>query len=290
MKKKKNSEKIMPPLWLAYPAIERYSIGWRMGSGEDYRYKFWDWMETLSKEEQEKYRGLFPEPATWRGWWENEDTCEALEQGRFCMPLWRPGGAPAYSRERLEQEAAGAETRDFCLFWGHRPSEDGGITQSCLSQWWMEEFWSVSHRYCCMEQYMMEKKAELFGDEEIRKQILETQTPDRIKGLGRKVRGFDQALWDRAKYSIVLNGNWCKFSQSRRLRDFLLSTGDSILAEASPYDTIWGIGLSADSPDARNLWKWRGQNLLGFALMEVRDELRRVTKNEGLCDWSAVEN
>lgn len=58
--------------------------------------------------------------------------------------------------------------------------------------------------------------------------------------------------------------------------------------EASPYDRIWGIQLSADTPEAQNPFRWRGENLLGFALMEVRDELLRVTKNEMLCDWRTV--
>ena len=102
------------------------------------------------------------------------------------------------------------------------------------------------------------------------------------------MRGFDQKVWDRFKYAIVLSGNWCKFSQNRDLREFLLSTGDGVLVEASPYDSIWGIRLSASSPEAQDPMKWRGQNLLGFALMEVRDELRRVTQNEMLCDWSTV--
>ena len=93
---------------------------------------------------------------------------------------------------------------------------------------------------------------------------------------------------DKFKYAIVLNGNWLKFSQNRELREFLLSTGDSVLVEASPYDNIWGIRLSANSPEAWDPFRWRGQNLLGFALMEVRDELRRVTQNEILCDWSSV--
>lgn len=145
------------------------------------------------------------------------------------------------------------------------------------------------HTYCCMEQFMMAAKAELFGDGEIRAQILESRDPKRIKTLGRKVRNFDQTLWDKAKYSIVLNGNWCKFSQNRTLRDFLLSTGDSVLAEASPFDGIWGIRFPAASSEARDPLKWRGENLLGFALMEVRDELRRVTQREALCNWSAVE-
>lgn len=77
------------------------------------------------------------------------------------------------------------------------------------------------------------------------------------------------------------------FSQNMELKAFLLSTGDAILAEASPYDGIWGIRMQADAPDIVNPLKWRGQNLLGFALMEVRDELRRVTKNESLCEYAA---
>lgn len=219
-KKQVKSKKIMPPPWLAYPKIERYSIGWRMGYGEDYIVQFWKWWKTLLREEQEEYRNLFPEPVTWNGWWNKEDTCEVLTHGEFCIPLWRQSGEPKYTRARLEQEIAYGKQYDFCLFWGHRPSKDGSITQSCLSQWWMEQFWSVAHNYCCMEQFMMEQKAELFGDKEIRQQILESRLPDQIKSLGRKVRGFDQALWDQAKYPIVLNGNWCKFSQNRRLRDF----------------------------------------------------------------------
>ena len=135
---------------------------------------------------------------------------------------------------------------------------------------------------------MMAGKAELFSDQEIREQILKCSDPKQIKALGRKVRRFDQKVWDKFKYAIVLNGNWCKFSQNRDLREFLLSTGDGVLVEASPYDNIWGIRLAASSPEAQDPMKWRGQNLLGFALMEVRDELRRVTQNEMLCDWNAV--
>ncbi len=279
---------IMPPPWLAYRKIERYSIGWRMGYGEDYRYRFNDWLDALSPEEQVQYRTLFPEPVTWKGWWDNEDSGEVLEHGDFFVEAWQPEGRPRYTRQWLRQEFAAGRKRELCLFWGHQPARDGGTTKSCLSQWWMEDFFSINHHYLCMEQYMMAGKAELFGDQEIREQILNCSAPKEIKALGRKVQGFDQKVWDRFKYAIVLNGNWCKFSQSRSCQEFLLSTGDSVLVEASPYDSIWGIRLPAGSLEAQDPVKWRGQNLLGFALMEVRDELRRVTQNEMLCDWSMV--
>lgn len=281
-------KKIMPPPWLAFPEIERYSIGWRMGYGEDYIYRFGDWLDTLSPEERKEYRSLFPEPITWKGWWDDEDSSEVLEHGDFFVEVWQLKGQPKYTKQWLQQEVADGRKREFCLFWGHHPSKDGSITKSCLSQWWMEDFYTMVDSYLYMEQYMMAGKAQLFGDEERRKDILACSDPKQIKALGRKVRGFDQVVWDKFKYSIVLNGNWCKFSQNRELREFLLSTGNSVLVEASPYDNIWGIQLSADAPEAQDPFRWRGENLLGFALMEVRDELHRVRKNEMLCDWGTV--
>ena len=281
-------KKIMPPPWLAFPDIERYSIGWRMGYGEDYIYRFGDWLDTLSPEERKEYRSLFPDPITWKGWWDDEDSSEVLVHGDFFVEVWQPKGQPKYTKQWLQQEVTEGRKQEFCLFWGHQPSKDGSITKSCLSQWWMEDFYTMVDSYLYMEQYMMAGKAQLFGDEERRKEILACSDPKQIKALGRKVRGFDQVVWDKFKYAIVLNGNWCKFSQNRELREFLLSTGDSVLVEASPYDRIWGIQLSADTPEAQNPFRWRGENLLGFALMEVRDELRKVRKNEMLCDWGTV--
>ena len=285
---KLQNKKIMPPPWLAYREMERYSISWRMGHGEDYIKRFGDWLDDLSPEEQREYRSLFPEPMNWKGWWDDEDRGEALEYGDFFVNVWQLEGKPKYSRQWLQQEFAAGRKRELCLFWGHQPSKDGSITKSCFSQWWMKDFCSMENSYLCLEQYMMAGKAGLFGDQEIRKEILECSDPRQIKALGRKVRGFDQKVWDQFKYAIVLSGNWCKFSQNRDLREFLLATGDSVLVEASPYDNIWGIRLQASSPEAQDPRKWRGQNLLGFALMEVRDELRRVTQNEMLCDWSTV--
>ena len=98
---------------------------------------------------------------------------------------------------------------------------------------------------------MMAGKAELFDDKETRGKILESRSPKQIKELGRRVKGFEHATWDKAKFSIVLNGNWCKFSQNMELKAFLLSTGDAILAEASPYDGIWGIRMQADARAGR---------------------------------------
>ena len=121
---------------------------------------------------------------------------------------------------------------------------------------------------------MMAGKARLFDEAETLDKIMASNDPQVIKKLGRQVRNFDETAWNEVKYALIAAGNLCKFSQNPALRDFLLSTGDAILVEASPYDTIWGIGLAAEDPRAKDPSQWRGQNLLGFALMEVRDEIR----------------
>ncbi|SPT70503.1 NADAR family protein [Anaerobiospirillum thomasii] len=281
-------KKLMAPPWLAYPEIERHSIGWSMGYGENYIYKFGSWLDTLSEDERAQYRALFAEPVTWRGWWDDDDSSLPLVHNNFVIDAWQAEGRPKYDLKWLQNEYGAGRTKDLCLFWGHRPCKDGSIGKGCFSQWWRQSFSAMNYTYLYMEQYMMAAKAELFGDSVIRQQILECDDPKQIKELGRKVRGFDHKVWDKFKYSIVLNGNYLKFSQNRDLRDFLLSTYDKVIVEASPYDATWGICLSGSDPKSYDPMLWRGENLLGFALMEVRDEIHRVTVHEKLCSLKAL--
>jgi ribA/ribD-fused uncharacterized protein len=165
----------------------------------------------------------------------------------------------------------GENRPEIMLFYGHAVTDQ--ITESCLSQWYPCEFEEDGITYTSTEQYMMAEKAKLFGDEKIRREILNTVDPKKCKALGRKVKNFDKAVWDKNKEKIVRHGNAEKFMQNRELRNFLLSTGDKVLAEASPVDRIWGIGLGKNNPDALDPEKWRGQNLLGFALMNARNDI-----------------
>lgn len=171
---------------------------------------------------------------------------------------------------RLEQE-----TRvKYLFFWGHQPRKDGRIGESCFSQWWMTSFEVDGGVYSSTEHYMMAEKARLFYDTEALSKILVCKTPAEAKHLGRTVRNFDPQVWDTNCINIVTKGNLHKFSQNALLKNFLIETGDRVLVEASPVDAVWGIGLAKDNVDAENPKKWPGKNLLGFALMEVRDQLR----------------
>lgn len=144
-----------------------------------------------------------------------------------------------------------------------------------LSQWHRSDFTIDGVTFNCCEQYMMNSKAKLFNDISSMMRILEEPHPRKQKALGKKVLNFDQKIWDEHKEKIVYDGNWAKFTQNKKLREMLLETGDKILVEASPYDTIWGIGISQDDPDRFFEEKWKGQNLLGKCLTKVREDIRK---------------
>jgi hypothetical protein len=165
---------------------------------------------------------------------------------------------------------------EYLFFWGHQPAKDGSIIKTCMSQWWFSEFKEGDVVYKTAEHYMMANKAKLFDDMEIFEKIVMKESPKDVKELGRQIKNFDAVIWDANKYQIVKQGNTLKFSQNDMLKDFLIKTKTKVLVEASPVDTIWGIGLAEDNPKARNPLEWQGENLLGFALMEVRDELNKM--------------
>lgn len=144
---------------------------------------------------------------------------------------------------------------------------------SPFSQWYRCSFSEDGRTFMCAEQYMMHGKAVLFGDAEIAEEILLADHPRKHKALGRKVRNFDDAVWKRERERIVMAGSRAKFTQNPELRELLLATRGTTLVEASPFDRIWGIGLAATSPKAQDPAQWRGQNLLGKILTQLRDQL-----------------
>ncbi len=160
----------------------------------------------------------------------------------------------------------------YIFFWGHQRNSDQ-VTKSCFSQWYDSTFEEGGNQFMTAEHYMMYHKANLFGDFQAAEKVLKAKNPGEAKAIGRAVVGFNENVWEQERFDIVVNGNIAKFSQNEELARFLKDTGDRVLVEASPVDKIWGIGLSQDSSDCENPNNWRGLNLLGFALMEVRDQL-----------------
>ncbi|GIG85957.1 NADAR family protein [Plantactinospora endophytica] len=184
---------------------------------------------------------------------------------------------PPRNVDELRTLLSGDVRPKYLFFWGHQPGRVGAPGSGCLSQWWPAPFVVDDVRYATAEHFMMAGKARLFGDTAMAAQILAAPTPGAAKALGQRVRGFDQDRWDERRFDLVVAGNAAKFGRYPDLRDYLLGTGDRILVEASPIDRIWGIGLAADDPRAGDPDRWRGLNLLGFALMQARLRLAAAT-------------
>jgi len=159
------------------------------------------------------------------------------------------------------------EGREMILFF--QPDGPSGF----LSQFYPSPFTDaeIGTTFSCAEQYMMACKAQLMNDSKSFDKILVTSSPRELKRLGSRVFRFDSKLWDSAKGDIVHRANLLKFNSTPLLTQALLETGDAYLAEASPTDRVWGIGLDAAS--ARLGMPWKGENLLGKILMTVRASL-----------------
>ncbi len=151
----------------------------------------------------------------------------------------------------------------------HNPEEENGY----LSNWYLSEFAFANKTFSSMEQYMMYRKAICFGDTKIASQIMSTTDVAKIKKLGRLVSGYNDNIWNGMRQIIVYEGLLCKFSQNEPLKKKLIATGNFIIAECAVNDRIWGIGLSMTDSNRFDMNKWRGDNLLGYALMMVREKL-----------------
>lgn len=145
----------------------------------------------------------------------------------------------------------------------------GGI----CSQWVPSKFIIDGIEYNCAEQYMMAQKALFFKDKEQQQKIMNTDNPRDQKYYGRQVKNFDDKEWSKISRGVVYKGNMAKFTQNLDMLEELISYGNRKIVEASPTDTIWGIGLAVNDPKIHDEKNWRGTNWLGETIMEVRNDI-----------------
>ena len=141
------------------------------------------------------------------------------------------------------------------------------------SQWYPSKFEYKGVTYTSAEQWMMAMKALCMKDYLSYTKIMNSTDPKYMKQVGRNMKNYDDKKWSEQRYDVVVFGNFLKFNQNIELREWLINTKDQLIVEASPIDKIWGIGLSVK--DAYAGKKWQGDNLLGKAIMEVREKLNR---------------
>ncbi len=183
--------------------------------------------------------------------------CQMTEYGHYTDDAWV---------SKYMQMHRPVKRQPMVFFW--KDNEENG----CFSNWYPRKFVIDDFEYLHVEQYMMAQKAKLFHDSKRYTAILRASKPWECKDFGKQVTPFDAKAWNAVKFDVVKAGNRAKYEQNPDLKAKLLGTGNAILAEASPKDTIWGIGLDADSAAVTDVSEWPGQNLLGRALMELRSE------------------
>lgn len=168
-----------------------------------------------------------------------------------------------YNGDYPETNITTVNGKDYVFFWG-----------GPFSNWLIHPFTHNGVEYTCSEQYMMEQKALTFGDFESAKQIMASRSPASQKAIGRQIKNFDYMRWQAVCQSIMVPALVSKFTSTPRLKETILGTGDACLVEASPYDAVWGVALSADDPRILDETQWRGMNLLGIVLMAARTIIR----------------
>lgn len=264
---------MLPPLWIKYPYLTKNSSVWNEDEQAEYLREFSTWKSNLSDEVKNAYDTFFPEPVCW-----NDSDKNTMTAGKLTVFKWSEHDDP----DMIDFE----KHRPF-IFFENIPEREKNVTKNCFSNWYLDDFRVNDRQYSCVEQFMMEKKALLFRDSETAALIMDEKDPQKIKKLGRGIKNFDDTLWGHFKSRIVLTACWFKFAGSSDLRNYILSTGNSLPVEMNPGDRIWGSSLSIDDPDRDDPSKWQGSNLLGTILVTVRDELRRVRRNVSYLDDAA---
>lgn len=158
----------------------------------------------------------------------------------------------------------------------HKPDEEYGF----LSNWYQSEFEVDGKKFTSCEQFIMYQKCKILGEYYLANQIMSTDDPAVQKELARNTAKYNERLWAGRRQAVAVRGLYAKFSQNEELKEKLLATNDAYLVEASWTDRTWACGISMKSEDRKEMTKWRGANILGFALMEVRNMLGNSGSNE----------
>lgn len=169
--------------------------------------------------------------------------------------------------KQYQIDTAPSPDQDFVFFW--KPDQPNGY----LGNWFNAPFHANGIHFYTSEHYMMYHKALLMGDQEIANAIIQNPDPSTAKKLGSRVKPWNEEIWIRERCRIMYEACYAKFSAHLGLRNLLIATGDAVIAEASPLDKIWGIGIGVTNKDSANPQQWKGLNLLGKVLMKVREDL-----------------
>ena len=185
---------------------------------------------------------------------------------------WLSETADALKKAGMIKDKLKVAGQEVDAVFFHLPTEPNGF----LSNWYPSPFDLDGVHFTSAEQYIMYRKCMTFGDAVSAQKILATEDTKAQQAIGRSAKGYVGSVWAGMRQLIAVRGLLAKFSQNEDLRKMLLDTGDAWLVECAHSDTVWACGIRLNEDERFDSGKWRGQNILGFALMEVRSILRKA--------------
>ncbi|MBQ7325032.1 MAG: DUF1768 domain-containing protein [Clostridia bacterium] len=276
---------LMLPLWLAFPGECQYSMCWRMGAGEDYAYKFHIWFNQFSPEDKAVYRSLFPTPIGWYGWWneipENLDEFEEdptfYSKGDLFTGYWEPTGSIRYNMQWLREQLQANPDMELTF-----PAA-GKASRTLASGWAFVPFnapaENVDDRFETVFDYVLSCKALFFDEEELNRLInVVYYEPERWDEQKEKIRLYTDDEWQRILPGLLSLGFYYQISQNKQLLKAALESEDDVIIVGNIQDHLLGCNISDDRKTIE------GENLLGFALMNARTEIRKIFQNAYLCE------
>ena len=282
IKKLIKERRLMPPLWMAYPNVCQYSMNWRMGSGEGYADRFREWLHSFSEEDRAVLRKMFPTPVGWCGWWlpveEFVDDPTFYEKGKLFTGYWEPTGQNKYCADWLNQRLREGEALNTVSY----PSD---AASGVLATGWLRKRFDApagdpEMSFYSVMGYVLRCQSLYFDDSTPSDVYFDvTDKPERWRSLMPRVESITDAEWERILPGLLSLGFYYQITQNKELLDVALSSRDtSVYIVDDPDDRIFCGRRSEDG------YRLAGQNRLGFALMNAREEVYKIYKNAWACE------
>ena len=275
-------KELMKPLWIVFPEYCQYSMAWRMGGGEDYADKFRKWFSQFSAEEKEVYRNLFPTPVGWYGWWSDADDFVEdptfYSKGDLFTGDWRPTGRNIYTAEWLNNKLRENTSVNIIT------CENSATSRMLPSGWGKTRFCAPAGEpestFFSVMEFVLECQSLYFSDELLSELIYRAfDEPEEWSVLNLKIQSYTDEEWEALLPGLLAIGFYYQISQDEKLLKYVLASHDTnVYVVNDPKDRLLCGCLAKDKS------MLDGKNLLGFALMNARDEIYKIYENVGLCD------
>ena len=140
-----------------------------------------------------------------------------------------------------------------------------------LSNRYHSPFLDGKTQYTCVEQYYLTHKSLFFDDVDTANAIMGLKEPSKMKALSHHIKNLDEHKWAEQATAVMENACYLKFWQNSELKKKLMDIKGTIV-EANRKDVFFSCGLALSDPNIVDVNKWKGQNMLGKILSNLREK------------------